>query len=193
MAARTSAGLTRSARMSLRPPSLVSPTTAFTLRTSSFPGQASTSATTPSMAAPTASVLVSTIGVSIVPSSCTCVAPASLPKALPTNTPAATLSRNTLPPCGTMAVTPVRIRSPSTSVRWPTRTPETSVMASSRPGGNTPGAMPMSRARGLASAAGSAERKAGAPSAPASAARAAIDKARREVPITGRAGGDGQP
>ena len=42
-------------------------------------------------------MLVSTIGVSIVPSSSTCVDPASLPKALPTNTAPATLSWNTLP------------------------------------------------------------------------------------------------
>src|SRR3954463_4505845 len=49
-----------------------------------------------------------------------------------------------------MAVTPVRTASPSTSVVWPTRTPSTSVIAFSGPGGNTPGAMPMSRALGLA-------------------------------------------
>ena len=137
--------------MSLRPPSFVSPTTAFTLRTSSLSCQESTSATTPSTAAPTPSVLVRTMGDSIVPSSWTWVAPASLPKALPTNTAPATLSRKTLPGCGTIAVTPVRMRSPSTRVRWPTRTPATSVMASRAPGGNTPGASPMSRDRGRAS------------------------------------------
>ena len=38
------------------------------------------------MAVPTDSVLVSTIGVSIVPSSSTCVDPASFPKAFPTKT-----------------------------------------------------------------------------------------------------------
>ena len=72
--------------MSLRPPSLVSPTRAFTERTFSLPGCASVQRTTASSAAPTDSVLVSTIGDSIVPSSSTCVEPASLPKALPTNT-----------------------------------------------------------------------------------------------------------
>ena len=82
--------------MSLRPPSFVSPTTAFTLRTSSLPFQDNTSATTPSIAAPTESVFVRTIGDSMVPSSRTCVVPASLPNALPTNTPPATLSRKTL-------------------------------------------------------------------------------------------------
>ena len=59
-------------------------------------------------AAPTLSVLVSAIGVSIVPSSSTCVEPASLPNALPTNTAPGTLSWNTLPACGTITVTPVR-------------------------------------------------------------------------------------
>ena len=63
---------------------------------------------------------MSTIGVSIVPSSSTCVEPASLPKALPTNTAPATLSWNRLPPCGRTAVTPVRTPSPSRSVTWPT-------------------------------------------------------------------------
>ena len=81
------------------------------------------------MAVPTLSVLVRTIGVSIVPSSLTCVDPASLPNALPTNTAPATLSWKTLPPCGRIAVTPVRTRSPSTIVVWPTRTPSTSVIA----------------------------------------------------------------
>ncbi len=38
--------------------------------------------------------------------------PASLPNALPTNTAPGTLSRNTLPPCGTIAVTPVLTASP---------------------------------------------------------------------------------
>ncbi len=81
------------------------------------------------MAVPTLRVLVSTIGVSIVPSSFTWVEPASFPKAFPTNTAPATLSWNTLPPCGTIAVTPVLTRSPSTIVVCPTRTPSTSVMA----------------------------------------------------------------
>src|SRR5580700_9269633 len=38
--------------------------------------------------------------------------------------------------------------SPSVRVTWPTRTPATSVMALSAPGGKTPGARPRSRARG---------------------------------------------
>src|SRR5689334_10538660 len=50
-----------------------------------------------------------------------------------------------------MAVTPVRTSSPSITVTCPTRTPATSVIASSGPGGNTPGASPRSRARGRGS------------------------------------------
>jgi hypothetical protein len=78
--------------MSFKPPSFVSPTTALTDRTFSLPGCASVQRTTASTAVPTDSVLVRTIGVSIVPSSCTCVDPASLPKAFPTNTAPATFS-----------------------------------------------------------------------------------------------------
>ena len=59
-----------------------------------------------------ASVLVRTIGDSIVPSSCTCVEPASLPNALPTKTAPGTFSRKRLPPWGRIAVTPVRTLSP---------------------------------------------------------------------------------
>src|SRR6185503_12588938 len=102
------------------------------------------------MAVPTPRVLVRTMGVSSVPSSSTCVEPASLPKALPTKTPAPTFSWKTFPACGTTAVTPVRTVSPSIRVTWPTRTPATSVMASRAPGGKTPGASPRSRARGHA-------------------------------------------
>ena len=109
--------------MSFRPPSLVSPTSALTDRTFSLPGCASVHLTTASTATPTPSVLVSTIGDSIVPSSCTCVEPANLPKALPTNTAPGTFSRNRLPPCGTIAVTPVRTVSPAMRVVCPTRTP----------------------------------------------------------------------
>src|SRR5436189_2019610 len=72
----------------------------------------------------------------------------SLPKAFPTTTAAGTFSRNTLAPGGRMAVTPVLIESPRAIVVWPTRTPATSVMASSGPGGSTPTTMPRSRARG---------------------------------------------
>lgn len=81
MALATCSRVTLRARMSLRRPSLVSPTSAFTDLTSSLPGCASVHSTTASSAVPTESVLVRTMGVSIVPSSRTCVDPASLPKA----------------------------------------------------------------------------------------------------------------
>ena len=103
-------------RMSFNPPSLVSPTSALTERTFSLPVCASVQRTVASSAVPTDSVLVSTIGDSIVPSSCTCVEPASLPNALPMNTAPVTFSRNRLPPCGRTAVTPVRMVSPPTMV-----------------------------------------------------------------------------
>src|SRR6185503_16414649 len=54
----------------------------------------------------------------------------------------------TLPGCGRIAVTPVRTLSPSITVVCPTSTPATSVIELREPGGNTPGAMPISRARG---------------------------------------------
>jgi len=53
-----------------------------------------------------------------------------------------------LPGCGRIAVTPVRTRSPSTIVVWPTRTPSTSVIALCAPLGRMPTMMPRSRARG---------------------------------------------
>ena len=108
----------------------------------SLPGCASVHLTTASTATPTPSVLVSTIGDSIVPSSCTCVEPANLPKALPTNTAPGTFSRNRLPPCGPIAVTPVRTVSPAMRVACPTCTPGTSVMAFSGPGLPSPGVIP---------------------------------------------------
>jgi len=56
------------------------------------------------------------IGVSISPSSSTCVAPANLPKPLPTANPAGTLFWKRLPLCGKITATPVRMPEPSTSV-----------------------------------------------------------------------------
>ena len=103
---------------------------------------------TASAARGTHSVHVRTIGDSSSPSSFTCVEPASLPKPFPTTTAAGTFSRNMLPACGRIAVTPVLIESPRVTVVWPTRTPSTSVMASSGPGGRTPTTRPMSRALG---------------------------------------------
>src|SRR5215204_2543784 len=148
IAARTCSRVTCSPRMSLSDPSLVSPTSALTDRTLSLPGCARVQRTVASSAIPTDNVLVSTIGDSIVPSSSTCVEPASLPNALPTNTAPATFCWNRFPPWGRIAVTPVRMFSPVTIVVWPTRTPPTSVIALFAPGSIDPGAIPRSRARG---------------------------------------------
>ena len=112
-----------------------------------MPGCASSSATSASAARHTQSVHVSRIGVSSSPSSRTCVAPTSLPNPLPTWIAAGTRSKNRLPPCGRMAVTPVCTESPATTVACPTRTPATSVIAFSGPGRNTPGSTPSTRAR----------------------------------------------
>ena len=65
--------------MSFSLESLVSPTTALTETTRSFPGCARVWATSASMARPVASVLVSRIGVSSSPSSSICVDPTNLP------------------------------------------------------------------------------------------------------------------
>ncbi|MNR13655.1 hypothetical protein D3C85_1300740 [compost metagenome] len=151
MARTTSAALTTRARMSFSPPSLVSPTTALTERMSSCPGCFNVQSKIPSIPRATDRVLVRTMGVSISPSSRIWVAPASLPKPLATDRPAGTLSRNRSPPCGKIAVTPVRTLSPERSVTCPTRTPATSVMAFSGPGVRTPGARPRSRIVGRAS------------------------------------------
>src|SRR3989449_754602 len=148
MALRTSASVIGRARMLFRKPSFVSPTTGFADRTSSLPGSASNQVSTASAARGTHSVQVNTIGDSSSPSSFTCVAPISLPKPLPTTIAAGTRSRKTFPSCGRIAVTPVLIESPCAMVTWPTRTPATSVIASSGPDGSTPTTMPKSRARG---------------------------------------------
>ena len=180
MAATTCSRRTGRERMSLRAhPSFVSPTRAFTERTSPLPGWARVHATTASTAVPTARVFVRTIGVSIVPSSRTWVEPASFPKALPTKTAPGTFSWKRFPPCGSTAVTPVRMVSPSRSVTWPTRTPATSVMAFRGPGGKTPGARPRSRARGRGS---------GSPHSTARARYSASGSCTR----TGRAAGSSQ-
>src|ERR1019366_815448 len=99
----------------------------------------------------TLNVDVRRIGVSISPSSSTWVEPASLPKALPTKTAPGTFSRNRLPGCGSMAVTPVRTSGPRMMVVCPTSTPATSVIASSGPVGRAPTFNPKSEARGRVS------------------------------------------
>ena len=111
-AASTCAGVIGLERIALSAqPSLVSPTTGLMDRTSSIPGSASRWATRASAAFHTQSVQVSRIGVSSSPSSRTWVTPTSFPKPLPTWSAAGTRSRNGFPPCGRMAVTPVRTES----------------------------------------------------------------------------------
>ena len=135
--------------MSLSVPSLVSPTRPLTDRTLSLPGCAIVQRTTASSAAPTDSVLVRTIGVSIVPSSSTCVDPASLPNALPTKTAPGHLLAEQV-----AAVRQDRGDAGADRVALDERrrgrraTPATSVIALSGPGVPAPGAMPRSRARG---------------------------------------------
>ena len=58
-------------------------------------------------AVPTDRVFVMTMGDSSVPSSSICTRPTLLPKPLMTAAPANSFSRNVLPECGRMAVTPV--------------------------------------------------------------------------------------
>ena len=147
IARRTSSGVIGRERMALSAPSFVSPTTGLIEPTRSMPGCASSHPTIASAARHTQSVHVSRIGVSSSPSSRTCVTPTSLPNPLPTWIAAGTRSKNRLPACGRMAVTPVRMESPSTTVVWPTRTPATSVIAFNGPGRKTPGATPSARAR----------------------------------------------
>jgi hypothetical protein len=99
---------------------------------------------------------VSSTGVSIRPNSSMRDRPAVVPAPLNTKQPASTGAPYQSSPGGRMAVTPVRtgpspIRSgpsPWMRVTWPTRTPGTSVMALSGPGGSAPMATPASRARG---------------------------------------------
>src|SRR5581483_2965341 len=95
----------------------------------------------------TLSVPVSRIGVSSTPSSATCAKPHVLPNPLSTNAAAGVFSRNGSPACVRIAVTPVRMASPSTSDACPTATPGTSVIAFSPPGGSDPRTIPTSRGR----------------------------------------------
>ncbi len=134
--------------MSESVPSLHSPTTGLTEDTPAFPGCASTHSARASATFHVDSVPVSAIGVSSVPSSRSWVTPVSLPKPLATNTAAGTFSWKTFPGWGMITVTPVRMSSPAIMVAWPTRTPATSVIASSGPGGRIPVTTPAWRARG---------------------------------------------
>ena len=63
----------------------------------------------------------------------------SFPNPFPTTTAAGTFCRKRFPGAGTMAVAPVRTRSPSIKVKCPTLTPSTSVMAFRGAGGKHSG------------------------------------------------------
>src|SRR5712692_9774289 len=63
------------------------------------------------------------------------------------NTAPGTFSRNRFPPCGRIAVTPVRTSSPRMTLVCPTATPPTSVIMLSGPVGRMPTTTPASRAR----------------------------------------------
>ena len=158
IAARTCSARTWRPWMSFRYPSLVSPTTTVTVPVAMPISGLSRMAcsTKASATSPTFSVLVSAMGDSITPSSRICSNPTTFPTPLIVWTAARTFSRNRLPPWGRMTVTPVRTGpcpgrsgpSPAWSVTCPTRTPGTSVIALSRPTGNSPTINPASRARG---------------------------------------------
>src|SRR3984893_2659347 len=112
---------------------------------------------TASRTTPTLWVLVIITGPSRKPDSSTQVVPVISPLPFCANQPAKTGFIMESLPRGRMAVTPVRtgplpmtsLPSPEMSVVWPTRTPETSVMALEGPGVPSQGT-PRSRARGLA-------------------------------------------
>src|SRR5438552_8587589 len=106
---------------------------------------------TASRTTPTELVLVMRTGPSSRPDSSSHAMPVISPLPLRLNAPAKHASRPLFPrPRGSTAVTPVRMRSPSTRVTWPTSTPGTSVIASKRPGVPNSNGMPRSRARGEA-------------------------------------------
>ena len=133
----TCAAVTRCARMSLRKPSYVSPTTGSDQASSSAERAAIASRTTPTL-----NVFVIPIGVVSRPDSRTHSRPVSSPFPFSRWQPA-----NNGTSGGTITVTPVRIASPSMSVECPTRTPPTSVIAFRGPGLPSPIAIPSSRAR----------------------------------------------
>ncbi len=99
---------------------------------------------------PTECVFVRPMAEQSVPDSRIHSRPVSSPFPFSRCAPAKTGSYHGLPSCGWTTVTPVRTSSPSISVVWPTRTPETSVIAFRFPVGSVPIVMPRSRARGRA-------------------------------------------
>src|SRR4051794_14957535 len=101
-----------------------------------------------SWAIPTACVFVIVIGHATVPDSSTHDTPVISPLPFSQNTPAAQGSALRSRPRARIAVTPVRTLSASISVRYPTSTPGTSVIAFHSPGVPANGT-PSERARGF--------------------------------------------
>ena len=118
--------------------------------------------TTASMAVPTASVLVRTIGRLEIAELFHLEESGGLAETVADMDRRGTFCWKRLPACGTTAVTPVRIESPSTIVRCPTRTPPTSVIAFSGP---VPGHWGLPEVSDAGPLLGAAERPSAAPAA----------------------------
>ena len=126
--------------MSLMRPSLVSPTTGFTVVGRGRPDSPASRrawVTSASATRPTQSVLVSAMGVSRQPSSDAWTRPHVLPNPLSTCAAATGLLARTGPSQGRTTVTPVWT-SPRLMVAWPTVTPPTSAIESLGPQGSAP-------------------------------------------------------
>src|SRR5262245_60801853 len=143
-------------------------------------------------------VLVRRIGTSSAPCVSIQMLPVISPVPFRTQVAAGTFSRQRSPPCGRIAVTPVRAGPspgrrrpvPLLIVTCPTRTPFTSVMALRGPGAISPTTMPRSRARlrGALSSAGPGEAGAAAESgAPVTSSAPATLSATATAPATRRA------
>src|SRR5262245_13243577 len=104
---------------------------------------------TASRTTPTECVFVMQTGVARRPCSASQMVPVISPFPLNEWNPAVTALVQMSPPAGQIAVTPVRATAgvSCTTVVWPTRTPPTSVMAFSGPGGSWPVRRPRSRSR----------------------------------------------
>src|SRR5437588_755690 len=141
MAAHASSFVTWKPLMSFKPPSHVSATTGRDHSSCSMRPCRTTHWITASRSTPTEWVLVIITGPHRNPDSSTQVVPVISPLPFMANQPANTGSSDALPR-GKIAVTPVRtgplptpsLPAPAISVRCPTSTPATSVMASSGPG-----------------------------------------------------------
>src|SRR5690349_2174321 len=184
IAAQASCLVTWNPLMSFKPPSHVSATTGSDHSSCAMRPLPTIHSITASRTTPTECVLVIITGPHKKPDSSTHVVPVISPLPFIVNQPAKTGSSELLPR-GNTAVTPVRTGPlpttsfplPVMSVRWPTSTPLTSVMASSGPGAPSKGT-PRSRARSGCWAA--------APRAATSTARRIADLMNRRAWRSGR-------